>query len=749
MMGGLIFLFLCSQVEATIDVDLTGATGDTIKPYIYGGFIEFLGFTINHKAGLWAQEIGCRGFEVLDTNGVAEGWFPITQGNNSCLFELDTTRYNRIGSYSQKIEITSYTDGHSGVGQFPIIIKSGESYDVYLYLKGAGIEGSITLWLTDSTDKVCDSLTFYGVNEDWTKFSGVLTPITSEHYGAFAITFQEEGILWIDEVSLVPHSAIDGVRKGYFDLILLHKPNIMRYPGGCFADGDGSHWLNGVGDIDQRPPNWDNHWGRWERMDFGTDEFVQFCQNTNMEPQITVNFGSGTPEEAANWVEYTNCDTNTTYGRMRAENGSIEPYNIKYWEVGNEQYGEWEIGHTTSVAYATQFIDFTNQMKAVDPSIKVMANGCDNREWTDTVLAIAGDVMDYISIHFTCPGLEWDTATYTNDEDEVYRAMVAAPLVFAATGARLKNAIDSLTSGDVRIAVTEWWMSYGRDTLYTKHFSTLETALYVAGMLNLFQQSSFILDIANWSTLGGAIGHQFHPSFEFYAYPVLYVYSLYSNYSGEVPISFTVDCSTYASLRVGNILAMDSVPYLDVSVTRSDNKIYINVVNRKLEDIETAINIVGGAIESEAVVRTINGPHFLSNNNDAPHNTVIIRDSSLSGISENFVYTFPAHSVTGIELTTSVGVERSMPSEKIFSLKSPAPNPFYKSILVQYEVPELTHITLKLCDVTGRVIKTLVDKKKSPGCYTVPCGSELPSGIYFLRMEAGSFKSTRKFIKVK
>ncbi len=744
-----LFQARAENIEAEITVDLGATSETTIKPYIYGGFVEFLGSVINHQYGLWAQEIDYRGFEAPDPGdtGFAKKWESITRGTNTSECLLDTARYNRRGSYSQRIDISSFTDGFSGIVQSPIIIKPGQTYDLCLHMKGSEIDSSVTVWLIDRPSEwvVIDSVTFCDIGDSWSKYSAAMTASTERYRGTFAITFCEEGTIWIDDVSLISQDAHNGVRTEYFELIETMNPGIMRYPGGCFADGDASHWEDGVGDVDQRPTNWDNHWGNYQRMDFGTDEFVQFCRDVDMEPQITVNFGSGSPTEAASWVEYANGDIATEYGGFRAQNGHPEPYNITFWEIGNEQYGDWEIGHTSATEYAARFRHFANSMKAVDPSIKVIANGAFSRAWTDTILTLAGDVMDYVSVHYCIP---WNVSEYS--DQEIYQAVVAAPLHFGALLEMLEQRIHSLTQENVRIAITEWWNDFYP---LEHHNETLEVGLFVAGMLNLFQRETDILDLANRSTFVEILACMGNDEpFAFYATPAAHVLSLYSNYSGAVPVSCGVVCSTYSSPHVNEIPAMASVPFLDVSVTRKDERIYLNVVNRSLNDIETKIIMTGGEIESEAVVRTINGHDVLSNNHEPPHDNIVIEESPLSGISQTFLYTFPAHSVTGLELTAAEsGTSLPLPESLTYSIGDAWPNPFCSSTMIAYTLPKETNVSLRIFDMLGQRVCTLVEEDQPAGPHIVAWhgnnahGKPVASGIYLCRAEFGKeYRRTRR-----
>ena len=153
------------------------------------------------------------------------------------------------------------------------------------------------------------------------------------------------------------------------------------------------HCLWGVGPRDQRPVWVNKSWGNeLEPSDFGTDEFVQFARRVGAEPSITVNVeGQGaTADEVAAWVQYCNGDPKSKYGQIRASNGSPEPFHVRYWEVGNEIWGDWVRGHSDAVTYANNLNRYVEKMKAIDPSIKIIAVGDNNLDWNRSVLKIAG-----------------------------------------------------------------------------------------------------------------------------------------------------------------------------------------------------------------------------------------------------------------------------------------------------------------------------------------------------------------------
>jgi alpha-L-arabinofuranosidase len=184
------------------------------------------------------------------------------------------------------------------------------------------------------------------------------------------------------------------------------KIGIVRFPGGSLSDA--YMWRYGIGDPGTRGYNPDSD-GNMQKSAFGTNEFYRLIKAAASEGLITVNAGTGTAEDAANWVEYCNGSSATTWGKVRAQNGYPEPFNIKYWELGNELYGTWEPGNCDITTYTRRVVAFAKAMKQKDPSIKLgavammEAGGVGARDtskgWNRTLLKNAGDFIDFLCIH--------------------------------------------------------------------------------------------------------------------------------------------------------------------------------------------------------------------------------------------------------------------------------------------------------------------------------------------------------------
>jgi len=172
----------------------------------------------------------------------------------------------------------------------------------------------------------------------------------------------------------------------------------LRYPGGNFVSN--YHWRDGVGPREQRPVRRELAWQGIERNAFGTDEFLTYCAQLSCEPYLCVNLGTGTPEEAADWLEYCNGDQPTTIALARALNGHPDPYAVRLWGLGNEMYGPWQIGQRSARDYALVARETAKAMRLVDPRVELIAVGHENGpQWNTAVLEETGRFIDHLALH--------------------------------------------------------------------------------------------------------------------------------------------------------------------------------------------------------------------------------------------------------------------------------------------------------------------------------------------------------------
>ena len=178
---------------------------------------------------------------------------------------------------------------------------------------------------------------------------------------------------------------------------------IMRYPGGNFVSG--YNWLDGVGPKAERPTVLERAWNSLETNQFGTNEFIDWCKLVGTEPLLGFNLGTGTPETAVAYVEYCNLDKGTKWSELRRSHGYAEPHGVRYWCLGNEMDGPWQIGHMTAREYGRKARDAARQIRVIDRSLQLIACGSSNTilptylVWDREVLEECYDQVDGISLH--------------------------------------------------------------------------------------------------------------------------------------------------------------------------------------------------------------------------------------------------------------------------------------------------------------------------------------------------------------
>lgn len=191
-----------------------------------------------------------------------------------------------------------------------------------------------------------------------------------------------------------PLSNESGFRLDVLEALRELKVPIVRWPGGCYVSG--YHWENGVGK--DRSPTDDMAWGVIEPNTFGTDEFVELCRLLDWEPYICNNAGNGTIKEMRDWLEYCNSEDGR-FAELRKDAGNVIPHDIQIWSIGNENWGEWEIGYKPIEEWAPFVLEAAKAMKEVDPDVRLSAASMSTREWTVPLLKAAGSYLDFISIH--------------------------------------------------------------------------------------------------------------------------------------------------------------------------------------------------------------------------------------------------------------------------------------------------------------------------------------------------------------
>lgn len=381
------------------------------------------------------------------------------------------------------------------------------------------------------------------------------------------------------------------LREDTLDLIRQLNPPLIRYPGGNFASG--YHWEDGIGPKENRPSRHDAAWQSEESNQVGTDEFLSLCEQLNAEPCLVVNDGSGTPEEAARWVAYCNSPVDTEQGARRAKNGHPQPYHVKYWGLGNEVWGPWQIGTVSSEEYVKRASRFIKAMREVDPEIKIVAVGnnplTDSPDdpataWNRTVLENLAPQIDYLSWHIYQPEKSGWKESY--DALDLFHAVCAAPIDIEWIIRRVERQIQEFSPGrQILQAVDEWnlWLPPREKNVSMHHVTyTMRDALYTSSVLITFLKNCHTVGMANLAQLVNVLPMIQTNQNAAIATSIFYPFILFSELQDNI-INSTVVSECFNSQYVDiNMVAHDHVPYLDAVATCNDenSKISVILVNR-------------------------------------------------------------------------------------------------------------------------------------------------------------------------
>ena len=392
-----------------------------------------------------------------------------------------------------------------------------------------------------------------------------VAPISPLLFGGFAEHMGRcvyEGIY--DPAS--PLADEDGLRTDVLDALRDQGYTIIRYPGGNFLSG--YNWLDGIGPKAQRPCRRELAWMSTETNQFGTDEFVRFCRKIGAEPMIGVNLGTGSIQAAADLVEYCNAPVGTYWSNLRAANGHPEPYNVKYWCLGNEMDGPWQMGHLDAVGYGNKALEAAKLMKWQDPRIETVLCGSSNNqmptypEWDRLALEIAWEHVDHLSMHYYAGNRENDTASYLASAllFEEYVDTLEGTLRYVKAKRRSAHSVD--------LSWDEWQVWYKGDPVQgdwaeAPHLAeetyNLEDALVVAQWLNVFLRKSGVLKIACVAQIVNAISWLQTRRDGVLKQPSYYVFRAVSNLARGKALDVRVTAPAVATQRYG------AVPALDVS----------------------------------------------------------------------------------------------------------------------------------------------------------------------------------------
>jgi alpha-L-arabinofuranosidase len=572
-------LISSEKIKPSVKINLADKK-EQMSGYIYGQFIEHLGRCI--YGGIWAEMLVDRKFWYMP--GDRESPWKIN--GNKDLFFIDS---DAPFTGDKAPVLAAGNDGVVSIQQSDLGLKPDLDYI-----------GSIILKATPGIDRVCITLRWAD------KSDSVIIPNLTANYETYPIIFHSgelthnasleikpsgNGKVWVGTVSLMPSDNIEGFRTDVIKLLKELNAPVYRWPGGNFVSG--YNWKDGIGDRDKRPPRKNPAWQGVENNDVGIHEFMTFCKLINAEPYIAVNAGLGDSEQARQEVEYCNGSADTPMGKLRAENGCSEPWKVKWWSIGNEMYGDWQLGHMSTEDFVKKHKGFAEAMRAVDPEIKLIAVG-DVGEWDSIMLSNCSDAMDLISEHFYKQ--DWHGGGLMTHVKQIPDAIREK----AEAHRRYRKEIPALKGKDIRICMDEWNYWYGPHIygeLGVRYF--MRDAMGIAAGINEYSRQSDIIFMANYAQTVNVIGCIKTNTTSSVFDATGQVLKLYRQVFGTIPVAVT-----------GETRPLD----IAATLNEAEDKLTVSVINPTWDKVNLPIEMLNGSIADNAELWQVTAPDDMAFN---------------------------------------------------------------------------------------------------------------------------------------
>ena len=454
------------------------------------------------------------------------------------------------------------------------------------------------------------------------------------------------GGIWVGPNSKIANEA--GFRRDTTSALKKIALPVLRWPGGCFADN--YHWQDGIGPRDQRPHRHNMWWKQPETNQFGTHEFMQFCQKIDTEPYVCLNVGSGTVEEARSWVEYCNSDQATTWAKSRKTNGNPDPFNVKFWGIGNEN---WSCGgNMRPEYYADLYRRFATYVRgAAGEGSQLIACGSHPLipEWDERFLLAMKDklsLVDHIALHIYSG---WGSGDIDFPESEYFQLLQSID-VMQQNLTRAAGLATAFTSPEHKIGVIldEWGTWFKQATVDTGLYqqSTLRDALFAASSFHVFHQHAdklFMTNMAQTVNVLQALVLTRGP--KMLVTPTYHVYDMFTPHRD----SYTVPCQFASPLLSAPEAKEREAISISATISADQNELFISFVNIDLEkSFESTLEFVSQHKWEILQIRQLTSKDVRAHNTfDSPANvapieiTINPNTSSLS---------LPAKSITTVKL---------------------------------------------------------------------------------------------------
>ncbi len=477
------------------------------------------------------------------------------------------------------------------------------------------------------------------------------------------------GGIWVGTKSSIPN--IDGIRKDVVVALRRIKVPVLRWPGGCFADG--YHWKDGIGPRSKRPKTINTDWGGvTDDNAFGTAEFLEFCKLIGCQPYFTGNLGSGTVKELSQWVEYVNSDQPSYITNLRKEYGHPKPWGVKYWGLGNES---WGCGGNMPPEYyaflARRYGTFMHTYGKFRPFKIAVGPGGDDYHWTNVVMKMDGPYINGLSLHY----YSWANQRTATDFNEAGWADIMKQTLAMNTLIEKHSAIMDKYDPNKRIelAVDEYGTWYKVQPGTNPHFlyqqNTMRDAVAAACNLNIFNNHCDRVGMACIAQMVNVLQSMILTKGDkMIVTPTYWVFDMYKVHQNAMMVPVNVTSSKY-------IFAGDTLPAINCSASiDSTGKMHISLCNIDPDTSENVVLSLEGFKADKATGRVLTADRMNAHNTFEDPNAV--KPAAFSGFKvdgNNMKVTMPPMSVVVLEIDGRIKVNQ--PS--LMNLTNPKPGVDY------------------------------------------------------------------------
>jgi len=399
------------------------------------------------------------------------------------------------------------------------------------------------------------------------------------------------------------HADEYGCRSDVLSALDALEFTVMRYPGGNFVSN--YHWRDGVGPAQERPTRRDLAWGTIEPNTFGTNEFLSLCGRTGWSPMFAVNLGTGSPEEAADWVEYTNSDLKTDIAEQQRVDESEHLAKVPLWCLGNEMDGAWQVGHMPAADYAVKARQAAHMMKLVDPSIELVVSGSslpDNStylEWDRQALEAVGGLADYLSTHRYLDNYSGDTSQFLCSGIAIDQQIAEIDSVCRyVAGRRRSNRRPFIAFDEWNV----WYRTRNRENMWAggdfpahlvEEVYDLQDALVCAQFLMSFIRNADVVKIANIAQIVNVIAPVLTNGDELLRQTIFEALAMFVKRREGRSLRLGYEGPRVTSEDFGDVDAVDGAAILN-----DDNELHVYAVNRSVDfPVDLEIDLFGGQLD--------------------------------------------------------------------------------------------------------------------------------------------------------